>query len=52
MKERRRPTHKQILADLMKRPRVPEAVKASHGDIEDAIADAGGARGRLRRADG
>lgn len=46
----RRPTHKQILQELMRKPRVPEAVKEQHDDIEDAIAEAGGTRGSLKRA--
>jgi hypothetical protein len=48
---KRRPTHKQILADLMKKNRIPEAIKEQHADIEDAIAERGGERGKLRRAE-
>lgn len=47
---RRKPTHKQILAELMKKRRVPPEVSELHGDIEDAIADAGGQRGSLGHA--
>ena len=47
---KRRPTHKQILAELMKKPRVPKAIKELHGDIEEAIVEAGGEAGRLNHA--
>jgi hypothetical protein len=49
---KRKPTHKQILAELMKKPRITEAAKELHGDIEDSIAEAGGQRGSLRCANG
>ena len=47
MKAHRRPTHKQILAELLKKPRVPDAIREAHGDIEEAIEEAGGKRGAL-----
>lgn len=50
MKLNRKPTHKQVLAELMKKPRITEAAKETHGDIEDAIEQAGGRRGALRHA--
>lgn len=50
MKAHRKPTHKQVLQELLKKPRVPQVVKEAHGDIEDAIVDAGGARGEIHSA--
>lgn len=48
----RRPTHKQILKELMTKRHVPVAVKELNGDIEDAVEQAGGQRGQLRHANG
>lgn len=50
MKERRRPTHKQILAELIRKPRIPTEIREDHGDIEEVITKAGGKRGSLNRA--
>jgi hypothetical protein len=47
----RKPTHKQVLQELMKRPRVPAEIRERHGDIEDAIAEAGGTRGGMKCAE-
>jgi hypothetical protein len=37
-----------VLRELVKKPRVPKAVKERHFDIEDAIVEAGGERGAVR----
>jgi uncharacterized protein (UPF0147 family) len=42
---------RKILNDLIKKPRVPRAIKKAHYDIEDAIAERGGERGKLRHAE-
>ena len=48
----KRRTHKQILADLLKKnPSATAAFQESNTDIEDAIVAAGGHKGTLRRAE-
>lgn len=43
---------RKVLQELVKKPHVPRKIKQAHGDIEDAIVEAGGTRGGLSRADG
>lgn len=50
MKAQRKPTHKQILADLMRKRAITPEAKERNGDIEDAIVEAGGSRGSLKHA--
>jgi hypothetical protein len=39
---------RKVLRELRSKARVPRAIKKAHGDIEDAIVEAGGARGEAR----
>jgi uncharacterized protein (UPF0147 family) len=41
---------RKVLQELLKKPRVPRAIREKHGDIEDAIEASGGKRGSLRHA--
>lgn len=45
-------THRQILEELTRRPRVPAEVKEKNGDIEKAIVEAGGTAGSMANAHG
>jgi hypothetical protein len=42
---------RKVLRELKNKPRVPRAIKAKHGDIEDAIVAAGGERGGINHAE-
>jgi hypothetical protein len=42
--------HRKVLRELSKKAPVPRKIKALHGDIEDAIVEAGGQRGGHERA--
>lgn len=44
----KRRTHKQILADLMKKNVVPQEVRDNSSDLEEAIVAAGGNAGSVR----
>lgn len=37
------------LRELAKKPHVPRKVREAHGDIEDAIVEAGGKRGGVKQ---
>jgi hypothetical protein len=37
-----------VLRELVKKPRVPKAIRERNFDIEDAIVEAGGERGAVR----
>lgn len=42
---------RKVLRELTKSARIPRKIKKLHGDIEDAIVEAGGTKGGVRHAD-
>src|SRR6185369_7862708 len=47
--ERMKAAYLKVLRELLKKPPVPREIAEKHGDIEDAIAEAGGTRGAVGR---
>jgi uncharacterized protein (UPF0147 family) len=41
---------RKVLRELRSKPRVPRAIRNAQYDIEDAIVEAGGSRGKLRQS--
>jgi hypothetical protein len=42
--------HLKVYRELKKTTPIPRAIKKQHGDIEDAIVEAGGERGKVNHA--